>query len=398
MAKSAEADINHELLLWARESAGLRVERAARKLGVTAGRLEDWESGRSRPTVVQLRKAANVYKRPFAVFFLPRAPAPSGLPRDFRRVVGVEAPQMSPELLLELRRARRRRTIALEIAEDLEATAPPSPPRATVADDPDDVAARGRTWLGPGLGDQARWQGTYDALNGWIAAFENRGVLVFQTSEVSLAEMRGFSLSERAWPAIVLNAKDHPRARVFTLMHEFTHLMLSQPGLCDPERVGWRAARSQDERIEVYCNRVAGALLVPGDALWADARVGAGRRAVSWDEPVIRDLADRFAVSREVILRRLVILGRATSAFYERKREEYLEQYRLQTLRAREREGHAPLYRIAVRDNGRRFTRLVLEALERDRITSADVSDYLGVRLKHLPDIAGLIQRRLAEA
>ncbi len=198
--------------------------------------------------------------------------------------------------------------------------------------------------------------------------------------------MRGFSLNERRVPVIVLNAKDAPRGRVFTVMHEFTHLMLSQGGVCDPLRVG-RHARTPDERVEIYCNRVAGAVLVPRDALLAHPLVAPFRGPREWSDPVLQRLADQFAVSREVVLRRLLILGRTTDDFYDRKRAEYLSRYQARAVRAREREGFAPLFRVVVRDNGRQYTRLVLDALDRERITLADVSDYLGVRLKHLDDL-----------
>lgn len=229
-------------------------------------------------------------------------------------------------------------------------------------------------------------------LNAWLAVFEARGILVFQTGDVPLDEMRGFSLNERTLPVIVLNAKDAPRGRVFTLMHEFTHLMLSRGGVCDPLRVR-REARTPDERVEVFCNRVAGAILVPRDAILAHPLLARTRDPRAWADATLQRLSEQFAVSREVILRRLLILGRTTDDFYERKREEYLAQYRRLPEQAREREGFAPFYRVVVRDNGREYTRLVLEAFDRDRITPADVSDYLGVRLKHLEDIAGAVER-----
>jgi len=183
---------------------------------------------------------------------------------------------------------------------------------------------------------------------------------------------------------------------VFTLMHEFAHVILATGGVCDPQRVG-RRARTDDEHMEVFCNHVAGALLVPADALLADPHVTASPGRRTWPDAAITALADTFAVSREVILRRLLILNRTTDAFYEQKREEYLAQYarlaELARARAREQEGYAPVYRIALRDNGRRYTRLVLDAFERGRITAADVTDYLGVRLKHLDLIAGALER-----
>ena len=211
-------------------------------------------------------------------------------------------------------------------------------------------------------------------------------MLVFQTGDVALKEMRGFALNERRLPVIVLNAKDAPRRRVFTLMHELTHLMLGQDGVCDPLQVSGHA-QNADERVEVYSNRVAGAILVPRDALLAHPRLAGTGGPRDWSGEEIEELADHFAVSREAIVRRLVIVGRATEAFYDRKREAYLAQYRAGAVKARE--GFAPPFRLVLRDNGRRYTRFVLDALDREQITLEDVSDYLGVRIKHVDEIAG---------
>ena len=384
--------VRPSLLRWARETAGLTPEQSAKRIGVRPERLAEWEGGRLRPTVAQLRKAANVYKRSLAVFFLPEPPAQPAPLHDFRRLPADTPTRLSPELLLEMRRARRRRAVALELLSDLDRPVPELPLRARLDDDPEEVATGARTWLRVSLDQQTRWVGEYDPLNAWLAVFEAQGILVFQTGDVPLEEMRGFSLNERRLPVIMLNAKDAPRGRVFTLMHEFAHLILSQGGVCDPLRVR-RQARTPDERVEVYCNRTAGAILVPRDALLSHPLVATVRGAREWTDRLLQQLAEQFAVSREVILRRLLILGRTTDDFYERKREQYLTQYRALAAQAQEREGFAPLFRVVVRDNGREYTRLVLEAFDRERITPADVSDYLGVRLKHLEDIAGALER-----
>lgn len=78
-----------------------------------------------------------------------------------------------------------------------------------------------------------------------------------------------------------------------------------------------------------------------------------------------------------------------TEAFYDRKREAYLVQYRTRAVKARE--GFAPPFRVVLRDNGPQYTRLVLDALDREQITLADASDYLGVQVKYFERIAGLI-------
>ena len=69
MGEQIRAVVKPELLVWARTSARYRVHEAAKKAGVSAERLAEWESGGSAPTINQLRTLANIYKRPLAVFF-----------------------------------------------------------------------------------------------------------------------------------------------------------------------------------------------------------------------------------------------------------------------------------------------------------------------------------------
>jgi hypothetical protein len=67
-----------------------------------------------------------------------------------------------------MRRARRRRAVAVELASDLDRPVTTMPLRAALTDEPEEVAARGREWLGVTMQQQARWQGTYEALNNWV--------------------------------------------------------------------------------------------------------------------------------------------------------------------------------------------------------------------------------------
>jgi hypothetical protein len=82
MAKKVEVIVKPELLIWVRESADLPLDSVARKFK----KLKDWETGISRPTIKQLRKLGEIYKRPIAVFYLPEVPKDFQPLRDFRRI------------------------------------------------------------------------------------------------------------------------------------------------------------------------------------------------------------------------------------------------------------------------------------------------------------------------
>ena len=85
MTKSTPALVEPSVLRWARVSVNLTSLAAARKMQLPEDRVEQWEAGTATPTIVQLRKAAEVYKRPLGVFFLSQPPADFDAMRDFRR-------------------------------------------------------------------------------------------------------------------------------------------------------------------------------------------------------------------------------------------------------------------------------------------------------------------------
>ena len=97
-------------------------------------------------------------------------------------------------------------------------------------------------------------------MNGWRRALEASGIVVFQMT-VSEEEARGFSIYAENLPAVVVNVKDAPNGRLFTMLHELAHLALRQAGICDlrEDQTG-----QVPHYVEVFCNYVAGAALIPG--------------------------------------------------------------------------------------------------------------------------------------
>ncbi|MGE0454273.1 MAG: ImmA/IrrE family metallo-endopeptidase [Vicinamibacteria bacterium] len=396
MATSVKALVRPELLEWARTSAHLPIADAARKAQVKEEQLTAWERGEGQPSIPQLRKLARAYKRPLAVFYLPKRPKRFQALHDFRRPHEGVPKDQSPELAYEVRRARHRREIALDLFRDLNGEDPKAfSLTATVDDDPEEVASRLREYLGVTRDERASWKNTYDALNRWRSALESQNVLVFQADEVAVSEARGFSISEAVFPVVVVNMKDTPPARVFSMLHETAHLMLREGGLCDL----LEETSHQQERIEAFCNRVAGATLVPAAWLLREdvVRVQDGPR---WPDKTIEVLSQRYRVSREVVLRRLLILGRTTEAFYKKKRAELRAAYEAQQEQAIQKRalglaapGFASPDRIAVSTAGPLFVRLVLNSYNQEKITSNDLSSFLEVRLKHIQKIAQAVLR-----
>lgn len=376
------ARVNPELIRWVRKDAGLSVADVAKKAGTREAIVQQWEEGTLQPTVRQLRLLANAAKRPIAIFYLAEPPWRFTALRDFRRLPGQPAYEQSSSLRLAVRLACEKRQVALGLAADLDQVPPPLEVRASLGERVGDVARRIRTLLGVSVEEQQKWKGGYEALNNWRQAIQHKGVLIFQARGVEVDEMRGFSVADEPMPVIVLNTKDAPNGRVFTLLHEFCHLLLRKGGICDlrdrPPR------RPADDRIEVFCNAVAGETLVPRKELMRSSVVRNHDRMAGWKASELRALARAFSVSQEVVLRRLLDSGHISRNAYRDLRETMLAGNRANQ---NARTGFTTPDVSAVTNLGQGFVKLVLVSYYQDRITSRDVSEYLGVRLKHMAKI-----------
>lgn len=393
MTQRIKAPVEPSLLVWARESAALTIDEAAQKIGIDAERLADWESEDSddAPTVPQLRKLATVYKRPLAVLFLSEPPNELGFSalRDFRRLRPDQTRAYSPQLAYEIRAAEERRTIALETFAALDQKPPAFTLSARIGDDPEAVAAELRKRLRITLDQQARWRDTTKAFKAWREAVESAGVLVFALGgahhQIPLAEARGFTFAERPLPVVVVNAKDRPGGRIFTLLHELAHVILGQTAIANEPEPDPRLPAA-DRAIEAFCNRVAAATLMPRDALLNHRLVENRRRSHPWSNEEISALAEQFSVSREALLLRLVELGRAEQALFQRKRVEFERQYDEED-EATDEGGFAP-YRYQVLSHlGRGFARLILQGYYQNRLSLSTVAGYLGVQAKHVASL-----------
>jgi Zn-dependent peptidase ImmA (M78 family)/transcriptional regulator with XRE-family HTH domain len=386
MATRIKALVEPAMLVWARETASLTQEEVAHALGVPVERIKEWERGDDSPTVNQLRRLAERCKRPLSVFYLPEPPRDFQALRDFRQLPGVHDRRFSPRLAYEVRAAYERRLVALDVLSDLrEAPAEPGV-KADVNDNPEAVAARLRERLGLTLAQQVRLS---DHFRGWRDAIEAAGILVFVLGgahhQVELEEMRGFAIAEEPLPVIVVNGNDRTPGKVFTLLHELAHVALSQSAIENDVEAG-DALPEPDRVVERFCNRVAAAVLMPREALLAEAIVVAKQQSTTrWSNEEILALARRYGVSREALLLRLVELGRTNVAFYQAMRREYARQR--EETEEPEATGFAP-YRYQVLGHlGRGFARLVLQGYHNNRLTLSTVSGYLGVQAKYVPSI-----------
>lgn len=385
MAKAQTFAANPAVLVWARERWGLDVREAAAALGIEEERLERIEGGDEAAELSLLDQMTKVYRLAFTNFVLREPPRTLADPEDFRTVRG-KAPRYSTEMRQAITLTHVDQDAATELALDLKRPVAPDLERATPAQDVEELATRQRALLGVADDAQRDWKDFRAAVWQWRVRIERLGILVF-LRKVPREDCRGFSSwPDGLMPAIVVNRNEEPQAQVFTLLHEYAHLLLRQPGLCDQNDLDDQA------RVERFCNRFAAAALMPRGTvrrLVEELDLPAGQ---DWEREDVGKLARALKVSRPAAMLRVEELGIAARGSYGQLGYERDDD----TWRPERKGGggsSAPYVRQHLNRLGTSYVQLVFDALEARLIDDTDADLHLDLRIKHFADLRGELAR-----
>jgi Zn-dependent peptidase ImmA (M78 family) len=353
-------------------------------MNVKTQKIIDWENLVSTPTIIQARKMADIYGRPFLEFFakeIPDVPEINLVP-DFR-MHRDNSIDHENRILREVQAwGESQRLNALDLF-DINGENPPRVPeelKATINDSPERSAETARRILQFPIQEQIslRAQDKLNLVKLIRAKLEAIGVLILKNSDLVKCNARGLCIYNEILPIIILG-KEAPNGSTFTLVHEFAHIILRQSAVSD----GVVQRRSQMNAIEAWCNRFAGAFLIPQLPLTQFFNPGGTLPEIN--DELLSKLASKFAVSRHAMLVRLVQLNMVNADYYwQVKRPQFIEEEKNQTTG-----GRSTYYGSRYRNrNGDLYTGLVLEAWTNNRITNHNAAEFMGIKnLTHLFDI-----------
>ncbi|MGY4712572.1 ImmA/IrrE family metallo-endopeptidase [Mycolicibacterium sp. CBM1] len=300
--------ITGSVLAWALADKGLTLAQAAESLKLDQELIQSWVDEDAKPNKGQFERLVKLLDCNESLLFLPKPPQSSRQSNvQFRR--HADAPNRIPD---ETASAMRAAQIVLKVAKWLAVKAEeedadwPVVPLATVKEDPESVALRLRAWLdwsaekhsGPNATDSSAAKAMRSALQ------NNRIVVLHLTMDEGVT--RGFSLHDGPASVIAVNTRDHIRARYFSYAHELAHLALRDDSVC--------LTRNDSSNTERFCNRVAGAILMPADAFrsFVNDRF---KGHVSTRDQVIT-IRNYFKVSLQAAAIRAENLGLASETLY----------------------------------------------------------------------------------
>ena len=388
MPKSVKALITPEVLKWAREKRiKLEIDYAAKKLKIDMEHLEAWENGTEQPTFAQLKKIAKLYRTHISIFYLPEPPIDFQTLTDYRVLpeqIAIDEEQVY-RLNANIVEAYERREMLIELYELLEQPTPEITLNVEGGTDQKRAAEKITEFLAFNRAQLQQANDPYAALKFWKQTVEAKGVLVCQTSvnthlSVELETVRGFCIAQKPFPVIVVNPKDSPYGRIFTLIHELVHIALGESVI---QNTDFEEENTPNlDPIEVFCNQVAADVLVPENELLETVNL----EMLEEDLPRISKF---FHVSPEVIMRRLLTLRKISRRNYYMYRNRQLAMYRNAPARTG---GAAPYHNRLLNTSGEYFARTAFTAYYEQKITRAELASVLSnCDTKHLAKIESAI-------
>ena len=381
--------VNHEILGWARETAGITREEAVKKLGIrdawgmkAVDRLTALESGEAEPTRPTLVRMAKQYRRPLLIFYLSTPPRKGDRGTDFRTLSVGTSPATDAILDALIRETRARQSMVRAVLEDEDEADPlPFVHSKNMSDGQPAILAALKTLLDVSVKTfhaQPRADTGFELLR---TAAEAKGVYVLLKGDLGnyhtamdTEVFRGFTVADEVAPFIVLNDRDARPAWSFSLLHELVHLILGQSGIGN--------ARTENN-IEAFCDRVAGDFLLPVDELellnlpWATAT-----------ETQVAEQISKFAEDRN--LSRTMVAYRAFSnrmirrdtfnSLYAMFRQQWQQERSRRRERSRDSDGGPSYYVVRRNRVGQGIIRLAGRMMRSGAFSTSGAARMLGVK------------------
>ena len=382
--------INPQIMVWARETAGLTQEEAAKKLGFqdsskssAAEKLAALENGDNEPSRPQLLKMEAQYRRPLLTFYLSKPPRRGSRGVDFRTLPN--EPAASDEALLDalVRDVRARQAMVRAVLE-VEDEAEPLPfiGSQRIEDGPEAALASLKALLGVDAGAYRAQPDASSAFQLLRRSAEAAGIFVLLKGDlgnyvtaIDTSIFRGFSIADKVAPFVVINDQDARPAWSFTLLHETVHLLLGQTGV---------SGLYGESKVERFCDDIAGDFLLPAREL---------KRLAFDDSRDSRTISERVsAVANEFKLSRTMVCYKAYRALLI-SRETFVQlstAYRQEWREAREREDRPTHYVVRRHRLGGRIINLARRMMAADALSTSKAARILGVKPRQVQPLLDL--------
>jgi Zn-dependent peptidase ImmA (M78 family)/transcriptional regulator with XRE-family HTH domain len=386
MSTSAAAQwVNPDVLGWARKRLNLtreQVSEESKKLArrfyshISPHELAAWEDSKGEPDLRDLETLAEIYVCPVGYFFLEQTPR-EHLPMTFRGLAK-DRESLSPITHRTLERFSELAHWTVDLLRKTEQSWPvrirPGEAESQYSA-ADTLALEYRQRFGWTTDQRRQFAGKpKEAFRWWRRVIEAQGVFCFEM-RLDSKDVRGAALWCEDYPFILVNHEDVEAAagRIFTLLHEYGHLVGGKEGLvCDFRGI------SHDHNPEPFANRFAARMLLQPEELRERLnQLDEQRYRGEWPDALLDRIRKPFPVSRDVMAILLQELNLAPKGSYERKRRQW------ESRRPYGRGGRRlPQREEKLREVGYSLTRVLARSAARPAFSWMDAASVLGMKVE----------------
>ena len=380
------ARINKNTLRFVREQKAISFDYVTRITKFKEDKLSLWENGDSDkfPTINQAKAIAKCYRIPFAGLYMNASDINiKHLPQMRNLRTLPDAMVDNSALNLAIADVLSARDLLLESKRALKETVAQFNVSINCSDD--NVvrwAEEIRRVLGINSNIQYKCQSTRQFYLYIRNVVETAGAFVHCFTGIDTEIVRGFARYEDLMPVIGLNNDDRYPAKTFSIIHELVHLIKRSSAICNDMTDSF-----SDHAEEVFCNAVAGEVLVP--CINLRRQLGA-YTSTEIDLDVISSLADKFSVSKEVICRRLLDTGKISQQSYSQLIASIKMQFENDRRAAQEyrkltgQRIPRNISREAIDQTSSTLCRTFFHGYREGFFDKQDISRYLGIKQSHI--------------
>jgi len=386
-----KAYITPKVLKWARESARIPIEAAAKKVNVKVEKLNAWEEGFDQPTITQAQSLAKFYKRSFAIFFLPEIPNDFQPLQDYRREA---SKPLSTGSVFMIREIQQRQAWISDMFSESGAEKVPFVGKFNIKNTPAEVANDILKTLNINPLNYKK----NSPLKNWIDCAERNGIFVSRSSyihsrlKLDSDELKGFVIVDQYAPFIFVNSDDWDAPQLFTLVHEIAHIWIAKSGISN---ITESDAKLKDNLhpVELFCNEAAANALMP------ETIMNTVTKQTLSSEQELTNLTKRLGVSTFALLVRSLNMGIIDNDEYQHLRNKadkgFKAYVQAQELKAEvqklKKSGGPNFYVLQAGKNSRLFTQIVLDAYRGGRIEPTQASRLLNVKTNNFSKLEAFI-------
>ena len=188
------------------------------------------------------------------------------------------------------------------------------------------------------------------------------------------SDLRGFVFVDESPFVIVVNTKDIIEARLFSLMHEFAHILLGESAIDLPD-----VQSTSRDVIETWCNKFSASFLLPNEIAKSEFELS---KSTLTETATLKKLSNRYKVSKAMLLLKMINLDYIKKKDYDKILQRYKPENEVKKEKGKKSGGGIPSDKKRLSEVGNKFVSLVANNYDRENITYSDALNYLSIKSK----------------